>query len=178
VEFTDRPQDITVLPETPHYDNLIVLRSLTKLFAVPGLRLGYLVASDSLVETLRAMQQPWPLNTFAITVGTELLKQDDYLTRSQQLLRALRPNFHHAIARIPGLRPFPTAANFALCKLESPAITLDQLTKRLAGQGILIRNCDSVLGLEPGRFIRLAIRMPEENERLFQALREALGHAG
>ena len=178
VEFTDRPQDITVLPEAPRHDHLIVLRSLTKPFAVPGLRLGYLVASGSLVERLRAMQQPWPLNTFAITVGTELLKQEDYLARSQQLLRALRPAAVGALAAIPGLKPFPTAANFALCRIERPTITSDQLTQRLAGQGLLIRNCDSVPGLEPGRFIRLAIRRPEENERLYTALREALRHAG
>jgi threonine-phosphate decarboxylase len=178
VELTDQPERLTVLPEALRYDNLLVLRSLTKLFAVPGLRLGYLVAARSLVERLRALQQPWPLNTFAIRVGTELLKQQSYIAQSQQLLRALRPAFHHALAQIPGLTPFPAAANFVMCRLESPAMTSDRLAQRLADQRIVVRNCDSIPGLEPGRFIRLAIRMPAENEQLFTALREALRHGG
>ncbi len=176
VEFTDRPQDVTVLPEAPHDDNLVVLRSLTKFFAVPGLRLGYLVAAPPLVETLRAMQQPWPLNTFAMAVGVELLKQDNYVVRSRRLLHHLRDDFQHAIAEVPGLKSFPTAVNFTLCKIQSATMTASELTQHLAGQGILIRNCDSFAGLEPGRFIRLAMRKQEENRRLFHALREVLCH--
>ena len=178
VEFTDRPQDVTVLPEASQRDNLVVLRSLTKCFAVPGLRLGYLVASPALVETLRAKQQPWPLNTFALAVGVALLTQGDYLARSRQLMRELRDEFQPAITTIPGLRPFPTSVNFALCKIEPATITSSDLTQRLAGRGILIRDCDSFPGLEPGRFIRLAIRTREENNRLFSALREAFRDGG
>ena len=178
VEFTDHPQDVTVLPEVSQRDNLVVLRSLTKSFAVPGLRLGYLAAPPALAARLRAMQQPWPLNAFALAVGVSLLDQEDYLARSRQLMRELRDEFQQAIAAIPGLRPFPTAVNFSLCKIESAAITSSHVTQRLAGQGLLIRDCTSFPGLEPERYLRLAMRMPEENRRLFRALREVLGDGG
>jgi len=176
VEFTDRPQDVTVLPEARHYDNLVVLRSLTKFFAMPGLRLGYLVAAPSLVETLRAMQQPWPLNTFSMVVGVELLTQVEYITRSRQCLRKLRDDFQRAITEMPGLQPFPSAVNFTLCRIQTPTITASALTQRLISQGILIRNCDDFTGLEHGRFIRLAIGSQEDNKQLFSALHEALRH--
>jgi threonine-phosphate decarboxylase len=178
VEFTDRPEDVTVLPDAPHRGNLVVVRSVTKLFAVPGLRLGYLVAAEPLVGALRALQQPWPLNAFAVAVGVELFRQVGYIVRTRALLGELRQAFQRAIAELSGLRPFPTAVNFTLCRIEPPTITSSWLAHRLAEQGILIRNCDSFPGLEAGRFIRLAVRTRGENEQLCRALREALGHAG
>ncbi|MDP3722172.1 MAG: threonine-phosphate decarboxylase CobD [Candidatus Omnitrophota bacterium] len=172
VELTDRPEEISVLPQVRELGHVVVLRSLTKCFAIPGLRVGYVVASPSVVERLRALQQPWPLNTFAIAVGAELFKETDYLARSRRLLRELRQSFQQALGRLSGLRSFATDVNFVLCKIERSDLTSSDLCRRLAEQGILIRNCDSFTGLESGRFIRMAIRLPEENARLLGALRE------
>lgn len=172
VEFTERPEEISVLPEAAALEHVVVLRSLTKSFAIPGLRVGYLVAAPSVVERLRDLQQPWPLNTFAMAVGAALVTDTDYVTRSRQLLREFRQAFRQELGRLPGLTPCPSAVNFVLCKIDRPDVTSSEACRRLAERGILIRNCDSFTGLESGRFIRMAIRMPEENARLLWALRE------
>jgi threonine-phosphate decarboxylase len=165
-----------VLPEALALRHVIVLRSLTKWWAIPGLRLGYLVAAPPLVNTLRALQQPWPVNALAMAVGVELFRQPDDRQDLRQRLREWREVFFRALAAIPGLTRFPTTTNFVLCKLETSHLTSGELTQRLADRGLLIRNCDSFSGLAPGRFIRIAVRTPDENERLLAALREGLRH--
>jgi threonine-phosphate decarboxylase len=152
-----------------------VLRSLTKAFAIPGLRLGYLVASTSLVRALRDAQQPWPLNAFAVAVGTPLFSETAYLARSRRAVAEFRSELQRLLGEIAGIHPFPSTTNFVLCKLTVPEMTSSELCERLAQQGILIRNCDSFAGLEPGRFVRIAVRTQEDNERLVKALRQLLG---
>lgn len=176
MDFVEQRDEASVVSEASSMENLVVLRSLTKGFAIPGLRLGYLVASEETVKILRGLQSPWPLNTFAMVVGVELLEQVDYIARTQELLCQLRREFHDAIAQDSILKPFPTTTNFTLCKIENPGITSAQLTRSLATQGVLIRNCDDFIGLKPQRFIRLAIRTREENERFLSRFREALRH--
>jgi threonine-phosphate decarboxylase len=72
----------------------------------------------------------------------------------------------------------PSSANFFLCELIDPAWEANALALALARQGILIRVCDDFAGLKPGRFIRIAIRRPEENRRFIRVLKELLVHAG
>jgi len=179
VDFTERPEQVSILPDAlQQYDHVVVLRSLTKSFAIPGLRLGYLVAHETLVQALRALQPPWPLNTFALAVGAQLFKETAYLRQSRDLLARWREQFRGLLQIVPMLTAFPSHANFFLCKLPMARQTSAELTQQLAARGLLIRNCDTFRGLEPGRFIRLAVRMPDENARLARALQEALTHAG
>lgn len=176
-ELTDRPDEVSIASEAPALGDIIVLRSLTKAFAVPGLRLGYLIASPDLVEALRARQSAWPLNTFALAVGPHLVDETDYLARSRQAIAQWRAELVASLQAVDGLRPFPSVTNFLLCKLMDPALDASSLASALAPRGILIRVCDDFTGLESGRFIRLAVRRPEENERLAAALHEELAHA-
>ena len=177
-EFLEQPDDASVIPEAIRLGNVVVLRSLTKFFAIPGLRLGYLVAAPSIVETLRALQPAWPLNTFALAVGAQLFKEREYMVRSRHAIAGYRDELQRSLSTIPGLHLFASTTNFILCNLTSPKLTSSALSECLARQGILIRNCDSFTGLEPGRFIRIAVRTREDNARLVEALREALTDAG
>ncbi|MBI4353964.1 MAG: threonine-phosphate decarboxylase [Candidatus Omnitrophica bacterium] len=172
VEWTEAPGQISLVSSVPEYPHLVVLRSLTKIFAIPGIRLGYAAASPGLAETLRAHQSAWPLNTFALAVGEQLLKETVYVTRSRRLVRDAVQELLESLRRLPGLHPFPTSTNFILCKLTGPNLTSTQLCAQLAQQGIAVRNCDDFTGLEPGRFIRLGARRPEENALLLAALHE------
>ena len=174
VEFVEQPTEVSVIPDAMHLGNVVVLRSLTKFFAIPGLRLGYLVASSAVVEDLRALQSPWPLNTFALAVGVQLFRELDDTDRSRRAVATLRDEVCRSLCAIPGLEPFPSVTNFILCKLTTSELTSSALSERLAHQGILIRNCDSFTGLESGRFIRIAVRTQEDNARLVAALRELL----
>ena len=177
VEWSEAPEQLSVAEATPRFTQLIVLRSLTKLFSIPGLRVGYLLTSPALVERLRAHQSAWPLNTFALAVGEQLMKETAYITRSRRLVRTAGQALFGALRGLPGLRPFPSDANFILCKLTTPHLTSSELCAQMAQRGMAVRPCDDFTGLEPGRFIRIGVRTPDENARLITALREVLRHA-
>jgi len=178
MEFVEDPEGSSVVSETLRQGNLVVLRSLTKFFSVPGLRIGYLVASPSLIAGVRAFQQPWPLNTFALAVGSRLFKETEYIARSKRATAQLRGAFQRSLSAIPELRCFESATNFILCRVEAPDCTSAELCARLAAKGILVRNCDNFSGLEPGRFIRLAVRSQDDNSRLVEELAGIFAHAG
>ena len=178
LDFVAQPASYSVAADIRRFDNLIVLRSFTKSFAIPGLRLGYLAASEPLVDILRAAQPPWPLNAFALAVGPALLQEHEHLEGSRREIAGLRRQLSEALGRLAGCYPYPSTTNFFLCRLAHPAPSSSELTDRLAGRGILIRNGDSFHGLEPGRFIRVAVRSQEDNARLVSALEEIVRHAG
>ncbi len=178
VEFAEYPNALSVVGDASRLEQVIVLRSLTKLFAIPGLRVGYLVAAPAIVERLRALQPAWPLNTFAAVVGTQVLQQSAYVAQSRRLIATLRDELAQLLGAVPGVRVFPSATNFLLCKLLDPAVASSELCDRLAAQGVLLRSCDSFTGLEPGRFIRVAVRTREDHRRLVGALQQVLAHAG
>lgn len=175
IELTDDPSGASVAQEASRDAHLIVLRSLTKSFAVPGLRLGYLVAAPETVEAARAQQQPWPLNSLAVDLGARLVGQAAYLAQSRTALSAWRAELVARLYAIPGLRVFPSATNFLLCKITDAHSDSSTVCEWLQRRGITVRNCDSFQGLEPGRFIRVAVRHSDDNRRLIAALREALG---
>ncbi|MBI3322724.1 MAG: threonine-phosphate decarboxylase, partial [Candidatus Omnitrophica bacterium] len=178
VDFAEHPEQVSILPDALREDHVVVLRSLTKSFAVPGLRLGYLAAHEHLVRALRALQPPWPLNTFALAVGEQLVKETAYLQQSRRMTARWREEFRRLLQTVPSLTVFPSHTNFLLCGLQTAQRTSADLARRLAAQGLLIRTCDDFHGLAPGRFIRLAVRIPEDNARLVHALREVMTDAG
>lgn len=177
VEWSEAPEQISVAEAIPRFTQLIVLRSLTKLFAIPGLRVGYLLTSPALVERFRAHQSAWPLNTFAIDVGAQVVTETAYVSRCRRLVRQAVEACSAGLRELPGLRPFPSDANFILCKLTTPHLTSSALCAQLAKRGCAVRACDDFTGLEPDRFIRIGIRSPADNARLLMALREVTGDA-
>ncbi len=174
IDFVEPSDGISLVSEAARFDSVVVLRSLTKSFAIPGLRLGYLVGSETIVQRLRALQTPWPLNTFALLVGTRLLQENDWLSHTRQQIAHLRQRLCQSLETIPDLKVFPSVTNFLLCKLRSLDRSASELTCDLAQQGLLIRCCDDFVGLETGRFIRIAVRTQKENERLVQVLRNIM----
>ena len=157
------------------FSNLIVLRSMTKIFAVPGLRIGYAVASPPLAESLGQAQPPWSVNSLAVRIGTWLAGQGAYREECRQSLERAKRQLETGLLALPGLKPYPSEANFFLCRLAGPA---GPVAEKLADRGIMVRRCDDFTGLERDRFIRIAVRTPEENEKLLRALEEVLPHGG
>ena len=155
--------------------NVVVLLSLTKIFAIPGLRLGCAVAEAGLVRKVREHQPLWSVNTLAQAVGVAALEDSDYVVRSRSLVTQERNWLSTALSQIPGLATiYPGSANFLLVKLATSAPDAPTLARQLlAGHGIAIRVCDNFKGLDP-TFFRLAVRTHDENEVLIEALRHVL----
>ena len=160
------------------FQNLVVLRSLTKSFSIPSLRLGYLVAAPETVQTLGRMQPSWSVNGLASAAGEWLLPQKAYLDQSREKMVLWREEFWRQLKEIPGVQPYVSQANFLLCRLSDSAWSVAHLAHRLRKEGFLIRVCDDLVGLKPGRFFRVAVRWPDENKRLVEMLERILSHGG
>jgi cobyric acid synthase CobQ/L-threonine-O-3-phosphate decarboxylase len=156
--------------------NVIVLRSLTKFYAIPGLRLGFAAAAAGVADAVRRQVPPWSVNTLAQAAGAAILADEGYVTRTREAARELRESLARGLSQLPGLYVYPGAANFLLVRLNRAGMDAAALAEALLRRRIAIRLCDNYPGLD-GRFFRVAVRPAEENARLLEALGEALGGA-
>jgi len=171
MDFTDREQ--TVVPFVKDYSNLLVLGSLTKFFALPGLRIGYLAAGSSLLRRLFEILPPWRLNIFASIAGKEALGDREYIKATRELIETERKFLFQGLAGVRGLQPFPSSANFLLVNISNSGLSGFELQEELGARGILIRRCSNFAGLNDF-FIRVAVRTRGENLKLLTALKEIL----
>jgi threonine-phosphate decarboxylase len=146
-------------------DHLLVARSFTKFFAIPGLRLGCLICPDP--APVQALQPSWPVNAVAAAAGTAAARDTDFAERSVREVARLRDTLTAKLAALPGLTVFPGSANFLL--VRGP----EGLTERLARRRVLVRGCAPFSGLGPA-FFRVAVRGEGENAALVEAAGEAL----
>lgn len=154
--------------------NVVVLLSFTKMFAIPGLRLGAAVADEALVERLRLLQARWSVNAIAQAVGVRAMADETFVRETQQWLVPTSDYFKRELEGIPGFKVFPGRANYLLVKIEDGATGAAALTGKVLQAGIAIRSCGNYDGLDD-RFFRVAVRTDDENARLVAALRDARG---
>ena len=154
-------------------DNVVVLRSLTKFYAMPGLRLGAAVAPEALAQTIGRQMMPWSVNTLAQAVGTAALQDEPYAEATRRFVDEQRKALAAKLSQIPGLHVYPGQANYLLVRLDREDLDAPTLADRLLQDGIAIRVCNNYEGLDH-RFFRVAVRDQQENERLVEALRVTL----
>jgi len=171
MDFTDGRQ--TVVPFVKDYPNLLVLGSLTKFFALPGLRIGHLAAGSSLLRRLSEVLPPWRLNILASIAGKEALGDHGYIKVTRKLIESEREFLFQGLAGVRGLQPFPSSANFLLVNISNSGLSGFELQEELGARGILIRRCSNFAGLNDF-FIRVAVRTRGENLKLLTALKEIL----
>lgn len=150
----------------------IVLRSMTKFYAIPGLRLGYAVGHTEVIRLCAESLEPWSVNTPAQVAGVASLASDGYRERTIGYVSVEREALARGLAELPGLTPFSSAANYLLVEMRN-GITSAELRSKLLEKKILIRDCANFQGLD-GRFFRVAVRTKEENRRLLAVLAEVL----
>jgi threonine-phosphate decarboxylase len=155
-------------------DNLLVLRSLTKCFAMPGLRLGYGVGSKKLIEALDRARLPWNVNVIASSLGSYLLRHGkDFLAESRRFIQREREWLRGRLTEL-GLEVHPSTANFLLVGIKSTGLTAPELVLRAVRGGVLLRDCSSFRGIDE-RHIRAAVRSRQDNRKLLEVLAEILG---
>ncbi|MBK5274941.1 MAG: threonine-phosphate decarboxylase [Desulfuromonadales bacterium] len=153
-------------------DNGLVLRSMTKFFGIPGLRLGYALSSGTLAERLDTMGGPWSVNTMALAAGVAALKDTGHNQQTIEYIDRERHNFFDRLSEFKQLRLYPSSTNFLLAEITEGMSALE-LRERLMHQRLLIRDCTNFMGLSPS-FFRVAVRTTEENERLLGAMKRIL----
>ena len=144
--------------------NIITINSMTKFYAVPGLRVGYAVLAPELAAIMRKNLPPWTVNSLAQAVGTKALEDVAYRQESRDYCRLLRLDLENELASFTGLKLYPSSANFIFLKiLNFP--DGGKLADFCLARGVMIRRCDNYVGLDDS-FIRIAVRTEGENERL------------
>lgn len=151
----------------------IILRSLTKFYALAGLRLGCALASPALIELLCAALPPWEVNTMAQFAGAAALADHQYAADTRELIHDERALLADTLARLPGITVFPSTTNYLLLRLGPPLAAPSLQRVLLEKHRILVRDCSNFVGLDQ-RFVRVAVRNRPENERLIEAMRETL----
>jgi len=168
--FTKEP--LLSAAEAVRYPNVIQIHSMTKRYAMPGLRLGYITANPALLEKIRAVRMPWSVNALAIEAGLYLCLHPETGPIDLEALLAETQRLRYALNAISGLTAEPTQTHFFLCHLvQSRAAELKQWLADK--QGILIRDAANFEGLDAGHF-RIATQTPEKNDLLVAAVRDYL----
>ncbi len=158
------------------WDGGLLLRSMTKFYGMPGLRLGYAIGAPETIGQIAVLREPWSVNTLAQVAGLASLADESYRRETIDYVTREREALFAALAAQPGLQPFPTAANYLLVAIEDGPPAPD-LARRLLADRILIRDCSSFAGLG-GRFFRVAVRTAAENGRLVECLDRILKRDG
>ena len=162
----------TCLEYVNHSDRrLFLLRSLTKFFGVPGLRIGYGVGSAGLIRAMEAYKEPWTINTLALEAAMCIYDYKAYMKRTRDYIQTERQRVFDALSGLPGLQVYPSGADFHLYKVEGRSA--QTLQKELLEQHINIRTCEDFAGLET-QFFRAAIKRHEDNDQLIAALNNIL----
>ena len=154
-------------------DFVFVLRSLTKCFAIPGIRIGYGIGSRKLIELLNKSRLSWNLSCFAEAVGIHLFQKSDYVETSRELIKSERKWLINQLSEINGVHPLRSDANFILLDINSTGLSSSELTERMLYHGFLIRNCSSFRSLGEN-YVRVAVRTRKENEGLVAALKRVI----
>jgi threonine-phosphate decarboxylase len=195
--FLPDEADRTLVSDAAARDNLIVLRSMTKIFAFPGLRIGYAVASAEVIRKLRRAQQPWTVTTAAEVAALAAIDDESYLGRTIDLIATESTRLTEGLWDIPGLRPAwparerprsaPSMPNFVLVSLVDTPWDSLQLQEALARRGLFARECSNYRGLEIGSTVtgpdrsfrttghlRFCVRTPAQNDLLLSTLADIL----
>ena len=167
MDFLPPSERESLIDAVEEFPNLVILRSLTKFYSLPGLRMGCAIARPDILRRWQLQRDPWPVNTLAAAATAAVLRDTVFEQQTWDWLPVARQELFEGLANLPGLRPFPGAANFLLVE-SSISVSLIQKTL-LQRHRILIRDCLSFPELGD-RFFRVAVRSRADNLRLIAGL--------
>ena len=170
IDFVGEPERYSVINHVDKISNLIVVRSLTKFYGFPGLRIGYLAANVNLVKKMMEYKEPWSVNTLAQFAAMISLEDNAFISKSRKFISTERTYLFSELANIKGLSPYKPTANYIFIKIEMAGITSSLLHKQLLEKGIAIRDCSNFIGLGD-KYFRVAVRTREENIKLISTLK-------
>jgi threonine-phosphate decarboxylase len=173
LDFLLEEDEHTLIKEAVKRENLLVLRSMTKFFAIPGLRIGYGITNQQLIAKLKASKDPWNINLFAQKVGIKVLKEADYIQRTKEVLKREKIFLYQQLKEMDYLKPYSPTVNYILIDISDSNYSSQELERELAKRGILIRDCSTyhLLGKD---FIRVAVKSRKDNKVLINKLKELL----
>ncbi len=168
MDFLDNSQEYSVMESLGTYENIIVLKAFTKMYAMAGLRLGYGICSDAnIIEDLHSAGQPWNVSVAAQKCGIAALKETNYVNRTRELIKANRLLLANSFRKF-GFEVINSQANYIFFRTA-----MKSLPKELEKFGILIRSCGNYRGLDDTYF-RVAVKSKEDNDYLVNCIKKIL----
>lgn len=171
IEFSDNMNEICSIPFVKKFDNLFVIRGISKFFAAPGLRLGYGVCSSkSFLALLKKHQDPWSVNSLAAFAGEKLFSDTEFIIKTKMLISEQRKLAFEKLSYFKNIKAYPSSSNFILLKLLTDNVDSEELFEKLIAKKMLIRNAESFTFLDAS-YLRFCILLPEQNELLLSELK-------
>lgn len=173
-EFTAEDSKISSIPLTNNYNNLIVLRGISKFFAAPGLRLGYAVTGNpDLLKYINTKKNPWTINSLAEIAGCIMFSDKEYIDKTRNLITSERERLYELLSSWKNVKVYPSCSNFLLVKILREDVTSDMVFDYCIRKGLMIRDCSTFPFLD-NSFIRFCIMSPEKNDELMDAFHELI----
>lgn len=174
IEFAADVEALTSVSLTGQFDNIFVLRGVSKFFASPGLRLGYAVTGNKdLKDRIINSQNPWGINSLAAACAPAMFADHDYIERTKQFTATERERLLQVLRKEPFLHVYEPIANFILIKILKDGVTSGAVFEHAIQSGLMLRDCSTFPGLEE-KFIRFCFCLPEQNDKLVGKILEAI----
>jgi threonine-phosphate decarboxylase len=175
LEFVDEEERFSLIGKIKRYSNLFVLRSFTKIFGLTGLRAGYGIASEEIINILLNAKIPWNVNCLAQAAAIAALSDEEHLKKTRELIREEKAFLMRELMQIKDFKVFPADANFIFIDIRQSGYTAAQLKEKMLRDGLLIRDCSSFRGLDE-YYIRIAVKTRRENGKRLAALKKTVGN--
>lgn len=166
IEFLENSQEYSIVDKLDAFDNVIVLKAFTKIYAMAGIRLGYGICSNTdIIDRLYKAGQPWNVSVIAQKSGIAAIRQTEYVKQTKSIITKNREYLMSELSLL-GLKVFESKANYILFKSKNRLLHQD-----LEKYGILVRTCSNYKGLDDSYF-RIAVKSKEDNEYLIKSLKK------
>ena len=173
LEFVEDEKALTMIGKIKKYPNLFILRSFTKIFGLTGLRVGYGIANEEIINMLSCAKIPWNVNCLAQAAAVAALKDEEHLRVTRELIKKEKTWLLGELGKIKSFKFSVPDANFFFIDIRKSGLTATELKNKLLQQGILIRDCTSFRGLDEF-YVRIAVKTHVENARLIEALKRTV----
>ena len=173
IEFAEKGEDNTVAGLVKEYENLFVIRSVTKFYGMAGIRFGYGVSTNKLVDKLENVRLPWSINGLASFATLAAFNDTEFIKNTKTIIAKERAQLAKGLEEIEGLHVYPSVTNFLLVKITNGKINSTQLKEALTKEKILIRDCCTFIGLDD-KYFRVTIRSTKDNQKLIETIKQIL----
>lgn len=170
IEFVTEIKKITAVSLARHYNNIVILRGVSKFYAAPGLRLGYAITGNQdLLKEVNILKNPWTINSLAALAGEIMFQDTDYIQQTKQLIGAERRRIYEYLKTKDTIQVYEPEANFLLVRIKKAGITSGDVFERAIMHKIMIRDCSTFPFLND-QYIRFCILKPKQNDQLLECI--------
>jgi threonine-phosphate decarboxylase len=172
LDLVDGHESVSCMSEVRDHTNLFIISSLTKSFAIPGLRVGYGVGSEEIVQMMERARLSWNLGAIEQYVGARLLREHQgHVRRAAEMMASERVRIKKAVDGTGLFSPLPDQCFFFFTRVNDPKLAAKDVVERLLPRKVLVRDC-STFGRPFERFLRFSVKTPEKNDLLISAMED------